>query len=107
MWTYEVDRTPFAGDPRHALARVLDRYATRGWQVMAATELEFYLVDDSHENLSPPINPQSGRPLVGRAICRCGSWTVLMPIFRTLRCLRTYGDRCTNRHFEAGLGQFK
>ena len=50
MWTYEVDRTPFAGDPRHALARVLDRYATRGWQVVAATELEFYLVDDSHEN---------------------------------------------------------
>ena len=66
MWTYEVDRTPFAGDPRHALARVLDRYATRGWQVVAATELEFYLVDDSHENLSPHSIRKGASP------CRTG-----------------------------------
>ena len=37
---------PFDGDPRHALIRILDRYAARGWQVMAATELEFYLMHD-------------------------------------------------------------
>ncbi|MEO0916556.1 MAG: glutamine synthetase, partial [Pseudomonadota bacterium] len=35
---------PFAGDARHALKRILDRYADRGWTVQAATELEFYLL---------------------------------------------------------------
>lgn len=33
----------FAGDPRHALDWVLNRYLQRGWAVTAACELEFYL----------------------------------------------------------------
>lgn len=37
---------PFEGDPRRALQRVLGGYADRGWQVQAATELEFYLIDE-------------------------------------------------------------
>ncbi len=37
---------PFESDPRRALQRVLDRYAERGWSVQAATELEFYLIDE-------------------------------------------------------------
>ncbi|MEO0781571.1 MAG: glutamine synthetase, partial [Pseudomonadota bacterium] len=49
MVMHRDDGTPFEGDPRHALAMVLDRYAARGWTVMAATELEFTLVDDSGE----------------------------------------------------------
>ena len=35
MWMFEEDGRPFEGDPRHALAQILDRYAARGWQVMA------------------------------------------------------------------------
>ena len=27
------------GDPRHALDRVLQRYAGKGWNILAATEL--------------------------------------------------------------------
>ena len=63
MWMFSEDGAPFAGDPRHALAQVLDRYAKRGWQVMAATELEFYLVDDSGSSLLPAINPINKRRL--------------------------------------------
>ncbi|MEM7720291.1 MAG: glutamine synthetase family protein [Pseudomonadota bacterium] len=37
---------PFYGDPRRALSGILDRYADHGWTVQAATELEFYLVED-------------------------------------------------------------
>ena len=37
---------PFQGDPRQALRRVLDRYDARGWTVHAATELEFFLIDE-------------------------------------------------------------
>ncbi len=38
---------PFESDPRRALQRVLARFADRGWHVQAATELEFYLIDDA------------------------------------------------------------
>ena len=108
MWTYEVDRTPFAGYPRHALARVLDRYATRGWQVVAATELEFYLVDDSHENLSPPINPQSGRPLVGRAYMSLRQLDSFDAYFSELYdACELMGIDAQTAISEAGLGQFE
>ncbi|WP_422029295.1 glutamine synthetase family protein [Roseovarius sp.] len=61
MSMYHDDGRAFDGDPRHALVTVLDRYAARGWQVMAATELEFTLVDDSGKSLRPVRNPQTGR----------------------------------------------
>ena len=32
LWAFNDDETPFAGDPRHALALVLDRFAARGRQ---------------------------------------------------------------------------
>jgi glutamine synthetase len=68
MWMYHEDGRPFDGDPRHALASVIARFTERGWTVMAATEMEFYLVDDSGARLAPPISPLSGRPLQGQAI---------------------------------------
>lgn len=43
---HQPDR-PFKGDPRYALHQVLRRYAARGWQVQAATELEFYLIGEA------------------------------------------------------------
>jgi len=61
MWMFMEDGTPFAGDPRHALDRVLQRYTSRGWQVFAATELEFYLID--RHTISPPIQPKTGEVL--------------------------------------------
>lgn len=63
MWMFSEDGSAFAGDPRHALAQVLDLYVNRGWQVMAATELEFYLVDDRKSELLPVINPTNKRRL--------------------------------------------
>ena len=54
------DGTPFEGCPRRALARVLERYAERGWTPVVASELEFYLVDDSGAEPLPPAPP--GRP---------------------------------------------
>jgi glutamine synthetase len=41
---YAEDGTPFDGDARHALVNCLDKYTTLGWQVMAATEVEFFLL---------------------------------------------------------------
>ena len=32
MWMFSDGGAAFEADPRHALARVLDRFSTRGWQ---------------------------------------------------------------------------
>lgn len=61
MWMFEENGTPFAGDPRHALAKVLDRFKARNWQVLAATELEFYLID--RHTIAPPVQPKTGEVL--------------------------------------------
>ena len=55
MTLHHDDGTPFAGDPRHALATTLARFAARGWSVIAATELEFTLVE-----AGPPLMPARG-----------------------------------------------
>ncbi|PTX56445.1 glutamate--putrescine ligase [Litoreibacter ponti] len=65
MWMFLEDGTPFAGDPRHALAAVLERYRARGLTPVVATELEFYLIDDSGEDLQPPPSPRSGKRRLG------------------------------------------
>jgi glutamine synthetase len=61
---YDHDRTPFFGDPRHALARVLERYAALGLKPVMAVELEFYLVDRERTPqgcAQPPRQPLTGR----------------------------------------------
>ncbi len=61
---YEHDRTPFFGDPRHVLERVLERYRQRGLRPVMAVELEFYFVDRERTpegHAQPPRQPLSGR----------------------------------------------
>ncbi len=61
LWAYHEDGRPFAGDPRHALASVLRRYKERGLTPVVATEMEFYLVDDSGKEIMQPKSPRSGK----------------------------------------------
>lgn len=63
MMMYLESGAPFDGDPRQALVRVLDQYCARGWTVIAATEMEFTLVDDSGAQPAAPLNPVTGRPV--------------------------------------------
>ncbi len=63
MTLHHDDGTPFSGDARHALSAVLNRYAKKGWTVIAATELEFTLVDDSAASIAPPFDPRTGKRL--------------------------------------------
>jgi len=57
LWMREEDGTPFSGDPRRALADVVDRYKARGLTPVVATELEFYLYDPSDTQPQPPCSP--------------------------------------------------
>ncbi len=63
MSMFNEDNCPFLGDPRQALAAVLDRFAARDWRVLAATEMEFTLVDDSGATLATPKDPRTGHRL--------------------------------------------
>ncbi len=68
LWAFTDDGVPFSGDPRHALAHVLERYKARGLTPVAATEMEFYLVDDSGKEIRQPKSPRSGKRRAGAEI---------------------------------------
>jgi len=60
---YELDGTPSPGDPRHALKRVVDRFAELNLIPVIAIELEFYLLDRTRGDSGrprPPASPVSG-----------------------------------------------
>ena len=63
LWMRREDGTPFEGDPRRALARIVARYATLGLTPVVATELEFYLCDPTEERPQAPLSPVSGKRL--------------------------------------------
>ncbi|WP_044006408.1 glutamine synthetase family protein [Jannaschia sp. CCS1] len=60
IWMFHDDGSAYMGDPRHALARVIDRYTARGLTPVVATELEFYIIDDRGRELRVPPSPRSG-----------------------------------------------
>ena len=60
---FTEDEQPFEGDPRHALARVMKNYDLKGLKALAATEMEFYLIDERKTSLMPPVNPISRKRL--------------------------------------------
>ncbi|WP_439155054.1 glutamine synthetase family protein [Yoonia sp.] len=68
LWSFHEDGTPFGGDPRHALASVVARYAERGLTPVVATEMEFYLVDDSGRDIRQPKSPRSGKRRAGAEV---------------------------------------
>lgn len=68
LWSFHEDGTAFAGDPRHALAAVVQRYKDRGLTPVCATEMEFYLVDDSGREIRQPRSPRSGKRRAGAQI---------------------------------------
>ncbi|MEX0350201.1 MAG: glutamine synthetase family protein [Paracoccaceae bacterium] len=108
MVLHNEDGTPFLGDPRHALSRVLDRFAARDWTVLAATELEFSLVDASGDSLRPPLNPMTGQRLEHAAILSLAEMDGFEAFFNDLY------DACTAMKIpaqagisESGVGQFE
>ncbi|REF71894.1 MULTISPECIES: glutamine synthetase family protein [Paracoccus] len=65
IWMFHLDGRPYEGDPRQALARVVERYKAAGLTPMVATELEFFLIDDSGGQLRVPPSPRSGKRRTG------------------------------------------
>ncbi|MCE8007968.1 glutamine synthetase family protein [Aestuariivita sp.] len=108
LWMHHDDDTPFAGDPRHALARIDARFRARGWAVMAATELEFTLVDDRSDALAHPPHPQTGRALAGEAILSVRQLDAFDGFFTDLYAGAEAMDIPAQAAIsESGIGQFE
>ncbi len=108
MAMHHDDGLPFEGDPRHALVAVLDRFGERGWQVMAATELEFTLVDDSGEALHRVRDPRSGRRLEAPGILSMTQMDAFDPFLTALyEACAAMGIPAQTATSEAGIGQFE
>lgn len=108
MCLYDDDGTPFAGDPRHALSTVLSRYAKRDWSVVAATELEFTLIDASGLRPQPPTNPMTGRRLSEEAVLSVVEMDAFEAFFTDLYdgCA-AMGIPAQTAISESGIGQFE
>ncbi len=102
------DGRPFLGDPRQVLAEVLDRYQARGWSVVAATEMEFTLLDASGDAPQPPLNPMTGRPVKNEAVLALGQLDAFDAFFTDLyEGAEAMGIPAQSAISEAGLGQFE
>lgn len=102
------DGSPYLGDPRQALASVLDRYSARGWSVMAATEMEFSLVDPDGKRPKPPRDPRSKQRLFGPDILSVDELDAFDAFFTELYdgC-QAMGLPVQTIINESGVGQFE
>ena len=108
MVMHHEDGTPFAGDPRHALVAVLDRYAAYGWHVAAATELEFTLVDGKGNTLKNIRDPRNGRRMKSPGILSLGQMDAFDGFLSALfDAGLEMGLPVETAVSEAGIGQFE
>ncbi len=64
---FNTDGSPYAGDPRHVLKKVLAQFTSAGWRPVVAAELEFSLVrwDEQQLPLHTCPVPAAGSPVGG------------------------------------------
>ena len=108
MWMYREDGRAYDGDPRHALAAVLKRYADRGLTPICGTELEFYIVDDSGKDLQVVPSERSGKRRPGAEILSLRALDAFDNFFTALYDGAEAMDIPAETAIsEAGLGQFE
>lgn len=108
IWMFHEDGTPFPGDPRHALARVVEKFHARGLRPVCATELEFYLIDDSGADLRVPRSPRSGKRRPGADTLALRALDAFDRFFTDLYDACEVMDIDADTAIsEAGIGQFE
>ena len=108
LWMFHEDGRPYDGDPRHALAKVVARYTKLGLTPVVATEMEFYLIDDSGKEIRVPRSPRSGKRRPGAEILSLRALEAFDQFFTELydgcEMMDIPADTAIS---EAGLGQFE
>ncbi len=108
LWMFRENGQPYEGDPRHALAAIVARYTALGLRPVVATELEFFLIDDSGKTLQVPPSPKSGKrrksaeTLALRALDTFD--TFFTDLYDACEAMDIPADTAIS---EAGLGQFE
>ena len=108
LWMSDEAGTPFDGDPRHALATIEKQFRNRGLQPVIAAELEFFLVDDSEEDLQVPAALGSGKRRLAGDILNLQAMEQFEAFFSDLyagcEAMDIPADTAIS---ESGLGQFE
>lgn len=108
IWMFREDGQPYPGDPRHALAQVVARYAARGLTPVVALEMEFYLVDDSGRRPQVPPSPRSGKRRIAGEILSLQALDAFDAFFTDLYdACEAMGIPAETAISEAGVGQFE
>ena len=68
LWMFEENGKPFLGDPRQALAAIVQQFHDLGLHPVVGSEIEFYLIDSEPDFPQPPISPYTGKRLDSDAI---------------------------------------
>ena len=104
------DGTPCFADPRHVLARAIDRYEARGWTPVVACELEFHLIDRDldHGRPVPARSPATGRRLSDRNVYGVTELEEFEPVFADMaRAFEAQGIPADTSISEYGVGQYE
>jgi glutamine synthetase len=108
IWMFRENGKPYEGDPRHALAAVIERYKARGLTPVCAMELEFYLIDDSGKTLQVPPSPRSGKRRKAAEIMSIRALdafdTFFTDLYDACEAMDIPADTAIS---ESGLGQFE
>ncbi|MGL4310442.1 MAG: glutamine synthetase family protein [Paracoccaceae bacterium] len=108
IWMYRENGQPYDGDPRHALANVVARFAERGLTPVVAMEMEFFLIDDSGKKLQVPPSPRSGKRRKAAEILSIRALdafdTFFTDLYDACEAMDIPADTAIS---EAGLGQFE
>lgn len=108
LWMYDENGAPFAGDPRHALRAVLERYKARGLTPVVATEMEFYLLDGKADAPTPPRSPLTGKRLALMDVMALSGLDEFDGFFTDLyAACAAMGIPADAAIAEGGLGQFE
>ncbi|MBU2958116.1 glutamine synthetase family protein [Paracoccus sp. 1_MG-2023] len=108
LWMFHPDGRAYEGDPRQALARVVERYDAAGLVPVVATELEFFLIDDSGRQLRVPPNPRSGKRRTGGEVLSLRALDAFDQFFTRLYDVCESMDIPADTAIsEAGPGQFE
>ena len=108
LWLREENGAPFGGDPRRALASIVERYKEHGLTPVVAMELEFYLYDPAEARPAAPMSPVTGKRLDADAVLSIDELDDFGAFFRDVyAACALQGVPADSAIAENGIGQFE
>jgi glutamine synthetase len=108
LWLREENGNPFGGDPRRALAGIVERYTEMGLTPVIAMELEFYLYDPKEDRPIAPHSPVTGKRLDADAVLSIDEIDEFGAFFRDVYAACAHqGVPADSAIAENGIGQFE